>query len=65
MIFRGRGKKRCRAEGLERFEVFVGVVALANNLMLLAGVRESTIHCASSPPPTTPRAELGEVEKNT
>ncbi len=30
--FRGRGMKRCRAPGRERFEVLVGAAVLANNL---------------------------------
>ena len=33
---RGRGMKRCRAEGAERFALFVGAAVLANNLMILA-----------------------------
>jgi IS5 family transposase len=32
---RGRGMKRCRAEGAERFALFVGAAVLANNLMIL------------------------------
>src|SRR5713101_7680386 len=36
VLFRGRGMKRCRAEGRERFEVLVGAAVLANNLMRIA-----------------------------
>lgn len=36
VLFRGRGMKRCRAHGRERFEVFVGSAVLANNLMRIA-----------------------------
>lgn len=36
VLFRGRGMKRCRLEGRERFEVFVGAAVLANNLLVLA-----------------------------
>jgi IS5 family transposase len=36
VLFRGRGMKRCRAEGRERFELFVGAAVLANNLMIIA-----------------------------
>jgi len=36
VLMRGRGMKRCRAEGLERFALFVGAAVLANNLMILA-----------------------------
>ena len=33
VLFRGRGMKRCLAEGRERFELWVGAAVLANNLM--------------------------------
>jgi len=33
---RGRGMKRCRAEGAEHFALFVGAAVLANNLMIIA-----------------------------
>jgi transposase, IS5 family len=36
VLFRGRGMKRCLAEGAERFELFVGAAVLANNLMIIA-----------------------------
>ncbi len=36
VLFRGRGMKRCLYEGLKRFEVFIGVAVLANNLLVLA-----------------------------
>ena len=36
VLMRGRGMKRCRAEGVERFTLFVGAAVLANNLMVLA-----------------------------
>jgi transposase, IS5 family len=32
---RGRGMKRCRAEGAERFALFVAAAVLANNLMII------------------------------
>jgi hypothetical protein len=32
---RGRGMKRCRAEGAERFALFVAAAVLANNLMVI------------------------------
>jgi IS5 family transposase len=35
VLFRGRGMKRCLAEGPERFEVFVGTAILANNLLII------------------------------
>ena len=36
VLFRGRGMKRARVEGRERFELFVGAAVLANNLMVIA-----------------------------
>jgi transposase, IS5 family len=38
VLFRGRGMKRCLAEGRERFELLVGAAVLANNLMIIAGL---------------------------
>ncbi len=38
VLFRGRGMKRCPAEGRQRFEVFVGAAVLTNNLMRIAGL---------------------------
>jgi transposase, IS5 family len=35
VLMRGRGMKRCRAEGAERFMLFVGAAVLANNLMII------------------------------
>jgi len=36
VLFRGRGMKRCLAEGPQRFEVLIGAAVLANNLMAIA-----------------------------
>ena len=36
VLFRGRGMKRCLAEGQQRFELSVGAAVLANNLMRIA-----------------------------
>ena len=38
VLFRGRGMKRCLAEGRERFEMLVGAAVLANNLMVIAAL---------------------------
>jgi IS5 family transposase len=38
VLFRGRGMKRCLAEGRLRFEVLVGAAVLANNLMRIAAM---------------------------
>jgi IS5 family transposase len=37
-LFRGRGMKRCFAEGRERFELWVAAAVLANNLMKIAAL---------------------------
>ena len=39
VLFRGRGMKRCLAQGFERFELLVGAAVLANNLMRIASLR--------------------------
>jgi IS5 family transposase len=36
VLFRGRGMKRCLAEGRDRFEMLVGAAVLANNLTQIA-----------------------------
>jgi transposase, IS5 family len=38
VLFRGRGMKRCLAEGRDRFELCVGAAVLANNLMRIAAM---------------------------
>jgi IS5 family transposase len=38
VLFRGRGMKRCLAEGRDRFELWVGAAVLANNLMRIAAM---------------------------
>ena len=38
VLFRGRGMKRCLAEGSDRFELWVGAAVLANNLMRIAAL---------------------------
>jgi transposase, IS5 family len=38
VLFRGRGMKRCLAEGRERFELLIGAAVLANNLMRIASL---------------------------
>lgn len=36
VLFRGRGMKRCLAEGIERFEMLIAAAVLANNLLSIA-----------------------------
>jgi IS5 family transposase len=36
VLFRGRGMKRCLAEGREHFELLIGAAVLSNNLMAIA-----------------------------
>jgi IS5 family transposase len=38
VLFRGRGMKRCLAEGRKRFELWVAAAVLANNLMKIAAL---------------------------
>jgi transposase, IS5 family len=38
VLSRGRGMKRCLAEGSVRFELWVGAAVLANNLMVIAAL---------------------------
>jgi hypothetical protein len=38
VLFRGRGMKRCLANGREGFELWVGAAVLANNLMTIAAL---------------------------
>jgi len=38
VLFRGRGMKRCLAQGRDRFELWVGAAVLANNLMRIAAM---------------------------
>ena len=40
VLFRGRGMKRCRAKGSDRFEMLVGAAVLANNLLRIAQLLE-------------------------
>ena len=43
VLFRGRGMKRCLAEGRERFELWVAAAVLANNLMKIAALVDGPI----------------------
>jgi transposase, IS5 family len=45
--------KRCRAEGRERFELWVGAAVLANNLMKIAGLRNKRTRGKLKPPDTS------------
>jgi IS5 family transposase len=38
VLFRGRGMKRCLAQGHQHFELYVGAAVLANNLMRIAAL---------------------------
>jgi transposase, IS5 family len=48
VLFRGRGMKRCRAEGRQRFEVLIGAAVLANNLMRIAQLLHDRKHKPSA-----------------
>src|ERR1700751_1672513 len=41
VLFRGRGMKRCLAEGRERFELLVGPPVFVNNLLIIASLLKS------------------------
>lgn len=43
VLFRGRGMKRCLLHGRERFETFVGLCVLANNLLVIAERLKRTV----------------------
>jgi transposase, IS5 family len=45
VLFRGRGMKRCLAEGCDRFELWVGAAVLANNLMRIAALLITRSSC--------------------
>lgn len=45
VLLRGRGMRRCPLEGRERFEVFVGAAALANNLLRIATLLPQHVVC--------------------
>jgi IS5 family transposase len=58
VLFRGRGMKRCLAEGRDRFELWVAAAVLANNLMRIAVLltkrsshrrRDASRHCRQLP----------------
>ena len=40
VLFRGRGMKRCLAEGRERFELLVGAAVLAKDLLTIASLMQ-------------------------
>jgi len=44
VLFRGRGMKRCLAEGREGFELLIGAAVLANNLMRIASLLTNRSH---------------------
>jgi transposase, IS5 family len=45
VLLRGRGMKRCLAEGCDRFELWVGAAVLANNLMRIAALLITRSSC--------------------
>ncbi len=44
VLARGRGMKRCRFKGKQRFELFIGLVVLANNLLVIGRYLASKQH---------------------
>ena len=51
VLFRGRGMKRCLAEGRDRFELCVGAAVLANNLMRIAALKKKRTRRKRKPLP--------------
>jgi hypothetical protein len=51
VLMRGRGMKRCRSEGAERFALFVGAAVLANNLRTV----DQTLQTPPQHQPTIPQ----------
>jgi transposase, IS5 family len=49
VLFRGRGMKRCLAEGRERFELCVGAAVLANNIMKIVALKNKRTHRKRKP----------------
>jgi len=49
VLFRGRGMKRCRSKGKERFEVLVGAAVLANNLMRIGDLMKKKLKNKKKP----------------
>jgi len=45
VLFRGRGMKRCLAQGHEHFELLVGAAVLANNLLRIADLLRKPSSC--------------------
>jgi IS5 family transposase len=45
VLFRGRGMKRCLAQGRDRFELLVGAAVLANNLLRIAELMAKQSAC--------------------
>jgi hypothetical protein len=53
--------KRCRAEGAERFALFVGAAVLANNLMIVAALLTKRSSPRSKAPPDKPAPIMGKT----
>jgi IS5 family transposase len=54
VLFRGRGMKRCLLTGRARFEVFVGLAILANNLLRIAELLTHPARRRRRRPPCSP-----------
>ena len=53
VLFRGRGMKRCLAQGRERFELWVAAAVLVNNLMKIAALLMPNRRAGERPPDNT------------
>src|SRR3984957_18236924 len=71
VLMRGRGMKRCRAEGAERFALFVAAAVLANNLMIIgepiaaSSARTTSLSaCAAASPRSRSRSVAAPRRRN-
>ena len=62
-MMRGRGMKRCRAEGAERFALFVGAAVLANNLIITGQLRNCRLVLRRRSPAEFGKFIVDEAEK--
>ena len=65
VLFRGRGMKRCLAEGRERFELWVGAAVLANNLMKIAELKNKRTRRKRKPADTSQKSPKTRTKRST
>jgi hypothetical protein len=65
VLMRGRGMKRCRATGAERFALFVGAAVLANNLMIVVALLTGVTRAEKPPDKRPDRCRSGISRRTT